>query len=109
MVGEIQKAFSTYSQIIKREGQQLVGAADKIEVTNAQLPQDQEWADFVGRDQSIVEPTVPLRSFEDIDYPGLHNTSTAVVREGELERRSKYLKSFTSGWYVLSSTHLHEL
>ncbi|RPB29443.1 hypothetical protein L211DRAFT_832150 [Terfezia boudieri ATCC MYA-4762] len=108
VVREIQKAFSTYSQIIKREGQQLVGAADKIEVTSAQLPQDQEWADFVQRDQSIVEPTVPLRSFEDIDYPGLHHTSTAVVREGELERRSKYLKSFTSGWYVLSSTHLHE-
>ncbi|KAF8424077.1 hypothetical protein EV426DRAFT_101618 [Tirmania nivea] len=108
VVGEIQKAFSTYSQIIKREGQLLVEAADKIEVTNAQLPQEREWEDFVKRDPSIIEPTVPLRRFEDIDYPGLHHTSTAVVREGELERRSKYLKSFTSGWYVLSSTHLHE-
>jgi len=109
VVGEIQKAFSTYSQIIKREGQWSVEVADKIGVTNAQLPQDREWAEFVKRDPSIVEPTVPLRSFEDIDYPGLHHTSTAVVREGELERKSKYLKSFTSGWYVLSSTHLHEL
>lgn len=108
VVGEIQKAFSAYSQIIKREGQRLVGAADKIEATNTQLPQDQEWVYFVMNDPSIVEPTVPLRSLEDIDYPGLHHTSTAVVREGELERRSKYLKSFTSGWYVLSSTHLHE-
>lgn len=108
VVGEIQKALSTHAQIIKREGQQLVGAADGIEVINTQLPQDREWADFVMRDPNMVEPTVPLRNFEDIDYPGLHHTSTAVVREGELERRSKYLKSFTSGWYVLSSTHLHE-
>jgi hypothetical protein len=108
VVGEIQKAFSAYSQIIKREGQRLVGAADKVEVTNTQLSRDQEWVDFVKRDPSIVEPSVPLRSLEDIDYPGLHHTSTAVVREGELERRSKYLKSFTPGWYVLSSTHLHE-
>ena len=108
MVGEIQKAFSTYTQIIKQKGEQLIGAADKVEGTNT-FPQDQEWLDFIKRDPSIVEPTVPLRSFEDIEYPGLHHTSTAVVREGELERRSKYLKSFTSGWYVLSSTHLHEL
>lgn len=25
-----------------------------------------------------------------------------------LERKSKYLKSYTAGWYVLSPTHLHE-
>ncbi|KMU76233.1 PH domain containing protein [Coccidioides immitis RMSCC 3703] len=25
-----------------------------------------------------------------------------------LERKSKYLKSYTPGWYVLSPTHLHE-
>lgn len=108
-MGEIQKAFSTYAQIIKRDGQRLVTAADRINATNTQLPQDREWEDFVRRDPNIVEPTIPLRKIEDIDYPGLHDPSTAVIREGELERRSKYLKSFTSGWYVLSATHLHEL
>lgn len=108
-MGELQKAFSTYAQILKREGQHFVATADKINATNTQLPQEREWEDFVRRDPNMVGPSVPLRRVEDIDYPGLHHTSAAVVREGELERRSKYLKSFTSGWYVLSSTHLHEL
>jgi len=108
VVGELQKAFGRYAQILKREGQQLVTAADRINTINTQLPQDREWVDFVKRDPNMIEPTVPLRRFEGIEYPGLHHPSAAVVRMGELERRSKYLKSFTSGWYVLSSTHLHE-
>ncbi|KAF8461050.1 hypothetical protein BDZ91DRAFT_737780 [Kalaharituber pfeilii] len=108
VVGEVQKAFATYSQIIRREGQQLLSAVDKIDATIKDFPQDKEWSDFVSRDANIVDPSVPLRNFEDIEYPGLHHPLTSVVRAGELERRTKYLKSYASGWYILSSTHLHE-
>lgn len=63
---------------------------------------------FVQNDAHFVDPNVPLRRVEDIEYPGKHHPAAAEVRAGMLERKSKYLKSYTPGWYILSPTHLHE-
>merc|ERR1719359_1778638 len=64
--------------------------------------------EFVTHDPHFVDPSVPLRKVEDIEYPGKLHPAAAEVRAGMLERKSKYLKSYTPGWYVLSPTHLHE-
>ena len=109
IVAEVQKAFATYTQIIRRESQQCLIAAEKINQSILQLPQDKEWTDFVRRDPNLVDPEIPVRTFEDIEYPGFNHPAAAEVRSGQLERRTKYLKSYTAGWYVLSATHLHEL
>lgn len=63
---------------------------------------------FVEHDPHFVNPRLPLRRIEDIQYPGKDHPATAEIRAGMLERKSKYLKSYTPGWYVLSPTHLHE-
>jgi hypothetical protein len=39
-----------------------------------------------------------MRRLEDIEYPGKHHPATTEVRAGMLERKSKYLKSYTPGW-----------
>lgn len=72
------------------------------------MPKDSEWMAFVQKDPHFVDPNMPIRRVEDIEYPGKHHPAAAEVRAGMLERKSKYLKSYTPGWYVLSSTHLHE-
>jgi hypothetical protein len=108
VVAEIQKAFGTYSQLIRREGAQMINTAETMEKNIVQIPSDIEWDDFVHRDPNMVDPNVPLRTIEDIQYPGYNHPSTVVIRAGQLERRTKYLKSYAPGWYVLSSTHLHE-
>lgn len=72
------------------------------------MPKDQEWNHFVVHDPHFVDPSMPLRRVEDINYPGRYDPQAAEVRAGMLERKSKYLKSYTPGWYVLSPTHLHE-
>ncbi len=72
------------------------------------MPKDAEWLAFVENDPHFVDPSVPLRRVENIEYPGKHHPAAAEVRSGMLERKSKYLKSYTPGWYVLSPTHLHE-
>lgn len=59
-------------------------------------------------DPHFVDPNMPLRRVEDIEYPGKNHPAAAEVRAGMLERKSKYLKSYSPGWYVLSPTHLHE-
>ena len=72
------------------------------------MPKEQEWMQFVEHDPHFVAPGTPIRRIEDITYPGKDNPAAAEVRSGMLERKSKYLKSYTPGWYVLSPTHLHE-
>lgn len=72
------------------------------------MPKDAEWTQFVHHDSNFVDPSMPLRRVEDITYPGKTHPAAQEVRAGMLERKSKYLKSYTPGWYILSATHLHE-
>ncbi len=108
MVGEIQKAYNALAGILKREGDDAHNTVDQLRTGPISLPKDSEWLSFVEKDKHFVDPKVPIRRVQDIDYPGKHHPSAIEVRSGMLERKSKYLKSYTPGWYVLSPTHLHE-
>jgi hypothetical protein len=108
VVGEIQKAYNALAGILKREGDDAYNTVEALRTGPISMPKDAEWMAFVQNDPHFVDPNVPLRRVEDIDYPGKHHPAAAEVRAGMLERKSKYLKSYTPGWYVLSSTHLHE-
>jgi hypothetical protein len=65
------------------------------------LPKDREWSWFIERDENFVNPGLSLRRVTDIDYPGRDHPLACEVRAGMMERKSKYLKSYTPGWYVL--------
>ncbi|KAI9738210.1 MAG: hypothetical protein M1834_008708 [Cirrosporium novae-zelandiae] len=108
VVGEIQKAYNAYAGILKREADEAYDAVEKLRSGPITMPKDLEWSFFVERDENFVDPKVPLRQPEQIYYPGKEHPAAAEVRSGMLERKSKYLKSYTPGWYVLSPTHLHE-
>jgi hypothetical protein len=49
-------------------------------------------------DPHLVKPNTSVRKIEDLDYPGKFHPAAAEVRAGMLERKSKYLKSYTAGW-----------
>ncbi|KAH0537453.1 hypothetical protein FGG08_005761 [Glutinoglossum americanum] len=108
VVGEIQKSYDTYAGILKREADEVYETIEKLRNGPLSLPRDYEWNKFVEGDDHIIDPMVPVRRAEDIEYPGRHHPAASEVREGMLERKSKYLKSYTPGWYVLSPSHLHE-
>ncbi|KAI9666503.1 MAG: hypothetical protein M1821_004439 [Bathelium mastoideum] len=108
VVGEIQKAYNAYAGILRREADDAYEMVDALRNGPIGMPKDFEWSNFVENDPHFVDPSVPLRRIEDIDYPGKNHPGAAEVRAGMLERKSKYLKSYTPGWYVLSPTHLHE-
>ena len=107
-MGEIQKAYNALAGILKREGDDAYTALDSLRSGPIAMPKDAEWKSFVQHDSHFVDPNLPVRRVEDIEYPGKHHPAAAEVRAGMLERKSKYLKSYTPGWYVLSPTHLHE-
>ncbi|OAA73659.1 PH domain containing protein [Cordyceps fumosorosea ARSEF 2679] len=108
VVGEIQKAYNAYAGILKREADNALNVVGELRDGPIAMPKDQEWIHFVTHEDQVVDPTVPLRSPDQIHYPGQDHLSAQEIRAGLLERKSKYLKSYTAGWYVLSSTHLHE-
>ncbi|KKK25512.1 PH domain protein [Aspergillus rambellii] len=108
VVSEIQKAYNAYASILKREAEETLDTAEKLRVGPIAMPHDHEWNSFIANTDDLVDPRVPLRDIENITYPGRDHPAAAEVRSGMLERKSKYLKSYTPGWYVLSPTHLHE-
>ena len=63
------------------------------------MSKDLEWNAFVDGNDSFVDPRLPIRKVEHIYYPGKDAPAAAEVRSGMLERKSKYLKSYTPGWY----------
>ncbi|KAH0441871.1 ph domain protein [Colletotrichum camelliae] len=108
VVGEIQKAYNAYAGILKRESDAAYSAIEELRIGPITMPKDHEWAYFVQKDDQFVDPNIPIRSAEHIHYPGRDHVACQEIRAGLLERKSKYLKSYTAGWYVLSPTHLHE-
>ncbi|KAF3352179.1 hypothetical protein VdG1_00660 [Verticillium dahliae VDG1] len=108
VVGEIQKAYNAYAGILKRESDAAYNAIDELRIGPIAMPKDTEWTHFVQKDDHFVDPEIPVRSADQIHYPGQDHLTCQEIRAGLLERKSKYLKSYTAGWYVLSPTHLHE-
>ncbi|RAL09569.1 SLM1 family PH domain-containing protein [Aspergillus homomorphus CBS 101889] len=108
VVSEIQKAYNAYASILKREADETYDTVEKLRAGPISMPHDHEWNAFIADTDELVDPRVPLRDVENITYPGKDHPAAAEVRSGMLERKSKYLKSYTPGWYVLSPTHLHE-
>ncbi|KAL4921633.1 hypothetical protein BDW62DRAFT_219017 [Aspergillus aurantiobrunneus] len=108
VVGEIQKAYNAYAGILKREADHTLDTADKLRVGPVSMPHDHEWNTFIANTEEMVDPRVRIRDVDTITYPGKGHPAAAEVRSGMLERKSKYLKSYAPGWYVLSPTHLHE-
>lgn len=108
VVGEIQKSYNAYASILKREADSAYGTIEELRLGPITLAKDAEWLSFVHKDERFVDPDLPMRSAEFIHYPGRDHYACQEIRAGLLERKSKYLKSYTAGWYVLSPTHLHE-
>ena len=124
MVGEIQKAYNAYAGILKRDADEAYEAVETLRKGPIAMAKDHEWNSFVSNNENFVDPALPVRDSDLIQYPGKDEPAAAEVRAGMLERKSKYLKSYTPGWYVsfpfcqtlrsrsprcvLSTTHLHE-
>lgn len=97
-MGEIQKAYNAYVGILRREAEHAHEAIDELRGGPIAMPKDHEWTNFVESDQHFVNPNIPLRRLDDIYYPGKFEPAAAEIRAGMLERKSKYLKSYTPGW-----------
>lgn len=98
VVSEIQKAYNAYASILNREADEAYDTVEKLRVGPISMSRDHEWNAFITDTDELVNPRIPLRGVENITYPGKDHPAAAEVRSGMLERKSKYLKSYTPGW-----------
>ena len=98
VVGEIQKAFSAYAGILKREAEESFETAERLREGPLAMAKDHEWDSFIKNSNQMVDPKLPVRSVDHITYPGKDHPAGIEVRSGMLERKSKYLKNYTPGW-----------
>jgi len=98
VVGEIQKAYNAYAGVLKREADAAHETVEELCSGPIAMPKDHEWTHFVENDPHFINPNIPLRRIEDMQYPGQHDPAASEIRGGMLERKSKYLKSYTPGW-----------
>jgi hypothetical protein len=83
---------------LKKEADEAYDTVDKLRAGPVTIPKDLEWTEFVAEDPHFINPNTPVRKIEEITYPGIFHPAAAEVRAGMLERKSKYLKSYTAGW-----------
>lgn len=107
MVGEIQKAYNVLAGIMKREADHGYEAAEKLREGPLAMAKDHEWNMFVTGNNTMVDPRVPLRQYGQITYEGKEHPAAIEVKSGMLERKSKYLKNYTPGWYVKNLVNLN--
>jgi hypothetical protein len=100
VVVEIQKALNAFSTITKTQAEGDMETVDRLRNGPISMEKDWEWSRFIETDSRFVSPNTPLRHAGDLEFPGKFHPAAAEIRAGMLERKSKYLKSYTPGWLV---------
>jgi hypothetical protein len=83
---------------LKREADAAYSTVEELRTGPIAMPKDHEWNTFIENDEHFVDPRMPVREAQNIRYPGRDSELAQEVRAGLLERKSKYLKSYTAGW-----------
>jgi hypothetical protein len=88
--------------ILRREADEAYDTAEKLKEGPLAMSKDHEWDEFVTSNSQMIDPRNPVRQLAHITYPGKDHPAAIEVRSGMLERKSKYLKNYTPGWYGFS-------
>lgn len=110
VVMEIQNGLTSYARIIGKEAQLVFDSViSKLDSTLLNKNPNLEWDNFIQKNTSnFVPPNLPMRKFKEISYSNQHDPFTVEIKSGFLEKRSKFLKSYSRGFYVLTPSFLHE-
>lgn len=109
VVMEIQNALTIYARLLGQESQLVFDILiSKLDVGFFNKDPQFEWENFIARDDNFISPNLPMRKLKEIVYKYQNDPMTYEIHSGYLERRSKFLKSYSKGFYVLTPNFLHE-
>lgn len=109
VVIEIQNALTTYAKLFGEQAQnifeKLISPLDNGFLTK---PPSFEWDNFIARDLNFIDENLPKRDYKLIQYDKMNDPLSLEIKSSFLERRSKFLKSYSKAFYVLTSSFIHE-
>ncbi|CCF60213.1 hypothetical protein KAFR_0J01470 [Kazachstania africana CBS 2517] len=109
VVMEIQNALTIYATLVGQQAQVVFDLLiSKLDLGLLNIDPVFEWTNFISRDANFLGHDVAMRNFKEIKYKYQDDPFTFELKSGHLERRSKFLKNYTKGYYVLTATFLHE-
>ncbi|SCU89829.1 LAFA_0E21220g1_1 [Lachancea sp. 'fantastica'] len=109
VVMEIQNALTVYARLMGQSAQLAFDVLiSKLDTGFFNKEPVFEWDNFISKDPNFIQPNLPIRHMRDIVYKHQDDPLTYEIKSGFLERRSKFLKSYSKGFYVLTPSYLHE-
>ncbi|KAI5959208.1 hypothetical protein KGF57_002146 [Candida theae] len=130
VVTEIQSYVSSFLKLIREENSTFSNYLEP-NIMNGFLSKENnfEWNAFIERNLpsnnlsvsavgnqttssvkngTFIDLDIPKRHLQDFVIRNAESNLNVAVREGYLERRSKFLKNYSSAWYVLTCSFIHE-
>lgn len=109
VVMEVQNAITIYARMLGQQAQIVFDILiSKLDMGFFSKDPNFEWDNFISRNNNFISPNLPMRKFKEIVYKYQFDPMTYEIKSGFLERRSKFLKSYSRGFYVLTPNFLHE-
>ncbi|KAH3901284.1 uncharacterized protein SCODWIG_00822 [Saccharomycodes ludwigii] len=113
---EIQSALTQYAKLMNQEAQLTFDLLiSKFNTGFVNKSPSFEWDYYMdninnsnGTNVTFIPLDLPMRHFSKIIYKHQYDPLTYEIQSGVLERRSKFLKSYSKGFYVLTPSFLHE-
>lgn len=112
IIHEIQNALTQYAKLMGQEAQLVFDTLiSKLDSGFLNTDPALEWTYYVNNSVNkdcFIPLDLPMRHFSKIVYKSQFDPLANELISGFLERRSKFLKSYTRGFYLLTPTFLHE-
>ncbi|CCH59413.1 hypothetical protein TBLA_0B05870 [Henningerozyma blattae CBS 6284] len=106
---EIQSVLFRYASLLTAKANLIFNSLiKKLDETIINKDPEFEWNNFIERNDNLISNKIKKRSMDSILYKHQFNPMTYVIRSDFLERKSKFLKSYARGFFILTPNFLHE-
>lgn len=112
---KIQQILQRYSSLLDTCARLMIkNLCRELQQGVLSKPPAYEWDKFVGHHPACLlnwkstDPYPVTRKLSDVVYPQMKSPIAKCIRAGYLSKKSKVLKNYNKGYFVLTSNYLHE-
>ncbi|KZF21119.1 PH domain-containing protein [Xylona heveae TC161] len=110
VIQTLQQAIMSFNQFVGGQAERTRAMYADMTSNLQNVPPDFEWKGFVSRnDHILVDPSQPPRELGNISFPNQNHNATQPLIQGSLEKKGKVLKTYSTGFFVVTpAKYLHE-
>ncbi|KAK4700873.1 hypothetical protein P7C70_g5371, partial [Phenoliferia sp. Uapishka_3] len=109
IVQSIQTACKNYDEARAIQQAEIEKVQHTVAAALQRISPSAEYEYYASHEGAVLDPNTPFRSADAITFPGQNHASTIPIKEGILERKKRFTKSYKEAHYVLTASgYLHE-